>query len=198
MQMAALSRKDPAAFFDLSAACPSLEHGCLHRVMEELRVPAPLRWTVRALHAEQRCCLALGGGLWPGFGIMAGIRQSWPLSPLLFGFVLEPLLRGLGRLSRRSGCRAFVGDIELVVEGGPPSWRAVWGRFAELAPAAGLRLNFPVSVLIPLWDWRQSTAESRWRAAAPKSASMRVAYSIMYLGFEVGFAGGGRLAVPCK
>lgn len=59
-----------------SAAFPSLERGYLHCMLEQLRVPTLLRWAIRPLYADQRCCLALSSGLWPRFGIAAGIRQA--------------------------------------------------------------------------------------------------------------------------
>lgn len=78
----------------------------------------------------------------------------------------------MGRLPRRSGCRAYAHDIARVVEGGSPSCGAMQARLGELAGAAGFRLKPRQVVLIPL-DWRLAGAETLWRAVAPEWAAMR-------------------------
>lgn len=121
MHMAALSWEALVAFlFGFSAAFPSLEHdynAACQRGSESraallghsggLRGPA-------VLPRRRRRPLAR---VWPAFGNAARSAAQ----PYVVRFGLDPVVRGFGRLPRRSGYRAYAGDIALVVEGCPPS-----------------------------------------------------------------------------
>ena len=128
----------------------------------------------------------MAGVWWSGFQVTTGIRQGCPLSPLLFVLVTEPFNRELGRLSAHCGYRAFADDLALVAGGGPNIWRAAKRLFDEFARASGLHLNLAKSVVLPLWDWRLDAAKAVWQREVPEWASMRVAHSGTYLGFQVG------------
>ncbi len=82
MQEAALQWPQPAAWlFDARAAFPSLEHSFLRKMLELLNVAAAYRNVIRALCAEQSCCLSMLGARWKGFRISIGIRHGVPSQP---------------------------------------------------------------------------------------------------------------------
>ncbi|CAK0881090.1 unnamed protein product [Prorocentrum cordatum] len=62
MQEAVLGWSRPTAWFcDMRAAFPSIEHDFLHKMLELCRLPLPLRTAIRALYADQCCCLTMHG-----------------------------------------------------------------------------------------------------------------------------------------
>ena len=187
MQRAALDDEEAfALLFDMRAAFPSLEHAFLHKVLEELQVPAGVRAAVRALYAGQSCCLSMAGRWWEGFRITAGIRQGCPLSPLLYVLVTEPFNRQLDRMESRRGRCTFADDLAYVGARGRQAWPLLQRLFQSLAAASGLHLNVSKTVLLPLWTWRQRAAEELWTEVVPAWSRVRVAYAGTYLGFEVG------------
>jgi len=161
MQRAALDDQEAfALLFDMRAAFPSLEHGFLHAVLEELQVPPGIRAAVRALYAGQSCCLSLAGCWWAGFPITAGIQQGCPFSPLLYVLVTEPFNRQLDVLDDSRGRCTFADDLAFVGARGSRAWPRLRRLFQELAAASGLHLNLSKTVLIPLWTWQRAAAEA--------------------------------------
>lgn len=186
MQETALEWDKPTAFlFDMRAAFPSLEHGYLHKMLELLGLPGPVRATSRALYAHQRCCLSMAGGLWPGFAVSAGIRQGCPLNPVLFALLFEhflPTARPTAGAERTR--RAYADDLTLVAEGG----RTIGTRSVCCFLCRGVRA--PVELVkvgrLLLWTWRREAAQGVWEAAVPEWVDMRLAHAGTHLGFEVG------------
>lgn len=187
MQTAALDGEGAyALLFDFRAAFPSLEPAYLHRALERLAFPPGFRAAVRALYAEQYCCLSLAGRWWEGFRVTSGIRQGCPLSPLLFVMVLEGFSQQLDAVAGVRMRLAFADDLAVVGTKGAEAWPALRRLFGDLGAAAGLHLNLAKTVLLPLWTWEVGAAAGAWRAAVPGWEGVRVAHSGTYLGFEVG------------
>ena len=98
---------------------------------------------VRNLYDGHRCNLSLGRQLYEGFDISAGIRRGCPLSPLVFGFVIDLVLRRIQQLLPDATVRAFADDIVIVVSELSHALPILQKLFDDLADIAGLFLNLP-------------------------------------------------------
>ena len=171
---------------DFKAAFPSICHDYLHSTLTALGVPLKVRTAIRNLYDRHRCRVSFGGSSFEGFAVGAGIRQGCPISPLLFAVVVDIVLRRLRRLIPGSVVKAFADDIAIVVEDVGSALPILEHIFQDLERMAGLFLNRPKCVLIPLWA---STCEqvSRELAAGYSSwANISVSYSGKYLGVQIG------------
>ncbi|CAK0871611.1 unnamed protein product [Prorocentrum cordatum] len=139
-------------FFDFKAAFPSEDHDYLLAVLEHIGVPGHSLNLIRALYDGTRCRLICKGGDFEGFDIHAGIRQGFPLSPVLFAVAVDVLLRRLMKELPDATFRAFAGDIGAAVQDSPKSADVLECIFFEFASTSGLGLNLPKTMVIPLWE----------------------------------------------
>ena len=172
--------------FDFMAAFPSLAHGYLHEVLHALGLPPHILNFIRSLYDQHCCHIVAGGEMHRGFEIKAGIRQGCPLSPLLFALVGDIILRRLQRLCPTATIRAFADDIALVSCDVHRDTSTLMAVFAEAAKVAGLSLNLPKCVLIPLWPVDYAFYRHDFARAFPSWAGMTIAGKGVYLGFVIG------------
>ena len=172
--------------FDFKAAFPSLSHGYMHAVLTALGLPKHILNFVRSLYDNHCCHIVAGGGCFRGFDIKAGIRQGCPLSPLLFALVVDILLRRMQRLCPALIIRAFADDIAVVAPDLYACVPVLMDFFLEAARVAGLGLNIPKCVLIPLWPVDLELVRIDFARHFPGWASMTVDDKGTYLGFVIG------------
>ena len=173
--------------FDFRAAFPSLSHEHLHAVLRALGLPRHLLNFIRNLYDCHKCNIVVrGSGHHAGFGIHAGIRQGCPLSPLLFALVIDLLLRRIQRLRPELTIRAFADDIAIVAPNIFACLPCLTQVFAEVARVAGLHLNIPKCVLIPLWRADGGFLNRDIARMFPQWASVRIDDKGTYLGFVIG------------
>ena len=176
--------------FDFKAAFPSLCHGYLFSVLKALGIPSHIYNFIRMLYDNHSCHISLAGGMYRGFGIHAGIRQGCPLSPLLFALVVDILLRRIGRLRPDLMVRAFADDIAIVAPKLQDCIPTLMRLFEEVSRVAGLGLNLPKCVLIPLWPIDMDIVSIEFARRFPAWAAISVRDKGTYLGFAVGPAAG--------
>ena len=81
-QIASLEHEQAAILlFDFKAAFPSLCHGYMHSTLKALGIPRHILNFIRMLYANHCCHISLGGRMFRGFGIHAGIPQGCPPFP---------------------------------------------------------------------------------------------------------------------
>ena len=172
--------------FDFKAAFPSLSHGYMHTVLKSLGLPSHILNFVLSLYDNHCCHIVSGGSVFSGFHIKAGIRQGCPLSPLLFALVMDIVLRRLQRLGPELTFRAFADDIAIVAPCLYHSVPMLMRVFSETARVAGLGLNIPKCVLIPLWPADAALFSNDFAKHFIGWAAMSVSDRGTYLGFVIG------------
>jgi hypothetical protein len=81
---------------DVASACDNVDHACMVATLNELGLPQHL---VRAVHGMysglqyRLCCKE--AGLSEPLKVGVGVKQGWPVSPLLFCLYVQPVSRGL-------------------------------------------------------------------------------------------------------
>ena len=178
-QMVALTQEGGAlVLFDFAAAFLSLDHHFLLRTLEVAGLPPALLSYVRTLYSSNECHIHLGGRRWAGFALTA--------------VSIDILLRRIHRLHLKVLVRAFADDIALVV----PQWWAVASGlarlFSDFAGIAGLELNLPKTLLIPLWVEDLTAVRINIARRVPSWAALSVETYGTYLGMVVGPGSPGR------
>ena len=158
----------------------------LHRMLELLNVPQGERWVVENLYCSRRCNICFEDLCEDGFSIGTGIRQGCPLSPLLFAFIVDDVLRRVKDKIPSATVRAFADDIALVVKDVDEALPILQEIFGDLEGIANLCFNKRKCVLIPLWLSDPEQIEREILAAFPDLAGLQVAYSGTYLGVDIG------------
>lgn len=187
MALAAKAGEQGLTFsFDLAAAFPSVEHDLFMKFFASLGWPQWLLRLIGSLYLRNYCWIAMGGECLEGFALTRGIRQGCPLSPLLFAMATDLILRRLGRRFPEATICAWADDMALVLPDYRGKLRDLQLFFIDLQLVAGLRLNVPKTVAVPLWQYEEATLRAVLAAEAPDWGGIRVATAMKYLGFIVG------------
>ena len=83
-------------FIDYAKAFDCVDHNKLWKFLKEMGIPDYLTYLLRNLYAGQEATVRTGHGTTDLFQIGKGIRQSCILSPCLFNFVSEYIMRNAG------------------------------------------------------------------------------------------------------
>ena len=150
-QVAAQGDGGLGIFFDVHAACPSVEHIYLLTALEGLGWPSWVFRIIRALYHRNHCHLVPRGRRFDGFDMTRGIRQGCPLSPLLFAVTSHVFMTRLQLLVPRALSRAWADDVALAVLSYSETLPILAAFFHQLAEVSGLRLNPSESMLVPLF-----------------------------------------------
>ena len=83
-------------FIDYAKAFDCADHSKLWKILKEMGIPDHLTCLLRNLYAGQEATVRPGHGTTDWFQIGKGIRQSCILSPCLFNFYAEYIMRNAG------------------------------------------------------------------------------------------------------
>ena len=113
-------------FIDYAKAFDCVDHNKLWKILKEMGIPDHLTCLLRNLHAGQEATVRTGQGTTDWFQIGKGVFQGCILSPCLFNFYVEYIMRNLGwrkhKLeSRLSGEISLTSDMQMT----PPLWQKV-------------------------------------------------------------------------
>ena len=83
-------------FIDYAKAFDCVDHNKLWNVLKEMGIPDHLTCLLRNLYAGQEAAVRTGRGTTDWFPIGKGVRQGYILSPCLFNFYAEYIMRNAG------------------------------------------------------------------------------------------------------
>ena len=83
-------------FIDYAKAFDCMYHNKLRKILKEMRIPDHLTCLLRNLYAGQEAAVRTGHGTTDWFQIGKGVHQGCILSPCLFNFYAEYIMRNAG------------------------------------------------------------------------------------------------------
>ena len=92
-------------FIDYAKAFDCVDHNKLWKVLQEMGIPDHLTCLLRNLYAGQEATVRTGHRTTDWFQIGKGVRQGWILSPCLFNFYAEYIMRNTGLKEAQAGIK---------------------------------------------------------------------------------------------
>ena len=113
-------------FIDYAKAFDCVDHNKLWKILREMEIPDHLTCLLRNLYAGQEATVRTGHGTTDWFQIGKGIRQGCILSPCLFNFYAEYIMRNNGLEETQAGIK-IVGEVSITsdMKMTPPLWQEV-------------------------------------------------------------------------
>ena len=92
-------------FIDYAKAFDFVDHNKLWKILKEMGIPDHLICLLRNLYAGQEATVRTGHGTIDWFQIGKGVRQGCILSPCLFNFYVEYIMRNAGLEETQAGIK---------------------------------------------------------------------------------------------
>ena len=92
-------------FLDYAKAFDCVDHNKLWKILKEMGIPDHLTWLLRNLYAGLEATLRTGHGTTDWFQTGKGVRQGCILSPCLFNFYAEYIMRNSGLDEAQAGIK---------------------------------------------------------------------------------------------
>ena len=113
-------------FIDYAKAFDCVDHNKLWKILKEMGIPDHLTCLLRNLYAGQEATVRTGHGTTDWLQIGKGVRQGCILSPCLFNFYAEYIMRNAGLEETQLESR-LLGEISITsdMQMTPPLWQKV-------------------------------------------------------------------------
>ena len=98
-------------FIDYAKAFDCVDHNKLWQILKEMGIPGHLTCLLRNLYADQEATVRTGHGTTDWFQIGKGVRKGCILSPCLFNFYVEYIMRNAGLEEAQAGIKIARGNI---------------------------------------------------------------------------------------
>ena len=173
-------------FIDYAKAFDCEEHNKLWKILKEKGIPDHLTCLLRNLYAGQEATVRTGHGTTDWSQIGKGVRQGGTLSPRLFNFYAEYIMRNAGLDEAQPGIKIagrninnlrYADDTSLMAES--EELKSLLMKVNEESEKVGLKLNIQkmkimASGPITSWEIDGETVEtlSDFILGAPKSLQM--------------------------
>ena len=92
-------------FIDYAKAFDCVDHNKLWKILKEMGIPDHLTFLLRNLYTCQEARVRTGHGTTEWFQIGKGVRQGCILSPCLFNFYAEYIMRNTGMYEAQAGIK---------------------------------------------------------------------------------------------
>ena len=93
------------SFIDYAKAFDCVDDNKLWKILKEMGIPDHLTCLLRNLYADQEATVRTGHGTTDWFQIGKGVCQGWILSPCLFNFYAEYIMRNAGLEEAQAGIK---------------------------------------------------------------------------------------------
>ena len=136
-------------FIDYAKAFNCVDHDKLWKILKEMGIPDHFICLLRKLLAGQEATVRTGHGTMDWFQIGKGVRQSCVLSPCLFNFYAEYIMRNTGLEEAQAGIKIarrninnirYANDTTLMVES-KEELKSLSMKVKEGSEKAGLKIN---------------------------------------------------------
>ena len=113
-------------FIDYAKAFDCVDHNKLWKILKEMGISNHLTCLLRNLYAGQEATVRTGQGTTDWFQIGKGVCQGCILSPCLFNFYAEYIMRNAGWMNHKLKSR-LLGEISITsdMQMTPPLWQKV-------------------------------------------------------------------------
>ena len=171
-------------FIDFAKAFDCVDHNKLWKILQEMGIPDHLTCLFRNLYAGQETTVRTGHGTTDWFQIGKGVRQGCILSPYLFNFYAEYIMRNSELEEAQAGIRItgrninnlrYADDTTLMAES-EEELKSLFMKVKEESEKVGLMLNIQKTKImasgpITSWEIDGETVEtvSDFILGAPKS-----------------------------
>ena len=131
-----------------------VDHNQLWKILKEMGIPDHLTCLLRNLYAGQEATVRTGHGTTDWFQIGKGVHQGCILSPCLFNFYVEYIMRNAGLEETQAGIKVaerninhlrYADDTTLMAES-EKELKSLLMRVKEESEKVGLKLNIQKSV----------------------------------------------------
>ena len=134
-------------FIDYAKAIDFVDHNPLWKILKEMGLPDHLTCLLRNLYGGQEATVRTGHGTTDWFQIEKGIHQGCILSPCLFNFYVEYIMRNAGLEEAQAGIKIarrninnlrYAGDTTLMTES-EEELKSILKKVKEESEKVGLR-----------------------------------------------------------
>ena len=152
-------------FIDYAKAFDCVDHNKLWKIFEEMGIPDHLTWLLRNLYAGQEATVRTGHGTTDWFQIGNGVHQGCILSPCLFNFYAEYIMRNTGLDEAQAGIKIagrninnlrYADDITVMAES-EEKLKSLLMKVKEESEKVGLKLNIQKTKIMasgPITSWQ--------------------------------------------
>ena len=136
-------------FIDHAKACDCVDHNKLWTILKEMEIPDHLTCLLRSLYAGQEATVRTGHGTTNWLQIGKGVSQGCILSPCLFNFYAEYIMRNSGLDEAQAGIKnagrninnlRYADDTTLMAES-EEELKSLLMKVKEESENVGLKLN---------------------------------------------------------
>ena len=142
-----------------------MDHNLLWKILKEVGIPDHLTCLLRTLYAGQEATVRTGPGTTDWFQIGKGVHQGCILSPCLFNFYEEYIMRNAGLEETQAGIKVagrninnlrYADDTTLMAES-KEELKSLLMKVKEESEKVGLKLNIQKTKIMassPITSWK--------------------------------------------
>ena len=151
-------------FIDYAKAFACVDHNKLWTILKEMGIPDHLICLLRNLYAGQEATVRTGHGTTDWFQIGKEVRQGYILSPCLFNFYAEYIMRNTGLEEAQAGIKIaarninnfrYADDTTFMAES-EEKLKSLMMKVKEMSKNVGLKLNIQKTKIMasgPITSW---------------------------------------------